>query len=104
MAKQGIAVLLGPVGQMVDEVFDLLTSRVTQLFSPAEIGRVGLNETGIELMLADELAQPVADPGPAIPIAVAMETGCDGSFMDSREDGTGSTADPISSAEQMPTP
>jgi hypothetical protein len=56
LAEQGVAVFLGPVGQVGDEVFDLLTGRITQFLSPTEIDRVRLDQARIELMLADELA------------------------------------------------
>src|ERR1019366_3045801 len=55
------------------EFLDLLPCRIAQLFSPTEVGGIRLDQAGIELMLADELAQPVADPGTAVPIAVAID-------------------------------
>ena len=66
LAKQRIAILLSPIGQVRDEVLDLLASGFTQSLYAAEIGGIGLDQSGIELMLADELAQPIADRAPAI--------------------------------------
>ena len=43
------------------EGFDLLTLRFTQSFDSAIIRGVGLHQVGIELVLADDLAQTIAD-------------------------------------------
>ena len=61
LAEQGIAVFLSPVGQVGDEVFDLLASGLAQCLDAAEIGRVRLDQGGVELMLANQLAEAVAD-------------------------------------------
>ena len=61
LAEQGIAVLLGPVGEVRDEVLDLFARGFPKRFHPAEIGRIGLDQVGIQLMLADDLAEPIAD-------------------------------------------
>src|SRR5437867_4342119 len=53
---------------MNDEVFDLFARGIAQSLGAAEIGGVRLNEVSVELMLADELAEPVANPR-AIPVA-----------------------------------
>src|SRR4029077_15140965 len=66
LAEQGIAVFLGPVGQVGDEGLDLLTGSFAEGFGAAEVDGVGLDEVGIELMLADQLAEAVADFGSAI--------------------------------------
>ena len=49
---------------MNDEVLDLLARGIAQGLGAAEVGAIRLNEVGVELMLADELAQPVANPRP----------------------------------------
>src|ERR1019366_9430679 len=41
--------------------FDLLASGVFECFGTAEIDGVGFHQLGIELVLADDLAEPVAD-------------------------------------------
>ena len=86
---------------MGDEGFDLLAGGFAEGFGAAEVDGVGLDQVGIELMLADQLAEAVADLGATV---VASFTGWGGNFFDSREDGAGSANDPISSTEQMPMP
>ena len=56
----------GPVGQVGDKAFDLLPGGLAEGFGAAEIDGVGLDQVGIELMLADELAEAVADFGTAV--------------------------------------
>ena len=73
LAEQGIAVFLGPVGQVGDEVFDLLTSRFAEGFGAAEIDGIGLDQVGIELVLADQLAEAVADLGAAVVSVLAID-------------------------------
>ena len=86
---------------MLDEVFHLLAGGFAKSLDAAEIGRIGLDQVGIELMLADDLAKAVANLRAAMPFPLA---GCGGSFFDSWEDCGGSAKDPISSTEQMPMP
>jgi hypothetical protein len=64
LAEQGISVLLGPVGQVGDEVLDLLACSFAQGLGPAEVGGVCLDQIGVELVLADELAEAVRTLGP----------------------------------------
>ena len=59
------------VGQVLDEIFDSFTGGVFERFGAAEIGSVGLDQPGIELVLADDLAQPIAD-FVAIAVAIAV--------------------------------
>jgi len=40
---------------------DLLASGIAQGLHATEISRVGLDQVGIELMLSDELAKPIAN-------------------------------------------
>ena len=62
LAEQGIAVLLGRVGQLLDEGFDLLAGGVFEGLGAAEVDGVGFHQFGIELVLADESGR--ADRGP----------------------------------------
>ena len=80
LAEQGIAVLLGPVGQVRDEVFHLLAGGIAKRLDPAEIGRIRLDQVGIELMLADDLAESVANRAAAV---VSVGRLWAGSFLDS---------------------
>ena len=87
---------------MRDEVLDLFAGGIAKRLDGAEVGRIGLDQVGIELMLADDLAEAVANLRAAVvPFPLA---GCGGSFLDSREACAGSAKDPISSTEQMPMP
>ena len=61
MAEQGIAILLGPVCKVGDEVLDLLPRGFAQSLRAAEVDGVGLHQTRIELVLANQLAEAVAD-------------------------------------------
>ena len=73
MAEESVAVFLGPVGQGQDEALDLLTGGVSQGFGSAEFDGIGLDEFGIELMLADDLAEAITDlRAGAVPIPVCV--------------------------------
>ena len=61
LAEQGIAVFFGPVGQLLDEGFHLFAGGIAERLDATEIGCVGLDQVGIKLMLADELAEAVAN-------------------------------------------
>src|SRR5439155_26549194 len=66
LAEQGIAVFLGPVTEMGNEVLDLLAGSLTQSFDSAKIRGITLHQIRVELMLADDLAETVAHLGSAI--------------------------------------
>jgi hypothetical protein len=66
LAEQRVTVFLGPVGQVGDEAFDLLAGGFAEGLGAAEIDGVGLHEVGIELVLADQLAEAVADFGASV--------------------------------------
>jgi len=56
---------------MRDEVLDLLSSCIAKSFHPAEIGRIRLDQSGVELMLTNDLAQAIANLGAAIvPVSI----------------------------------
>src|SRR5664280_253749 len=57
LAEQGAAVLLGRFGKLLHEAFDLLTSSVFEGFGTAEVDGIGFHQLGIELVLADDLAE-----------------------------------------------
>ena len=60
LTEQAIAVLLGRIGKLLDEGFDLLASSVFESFGAAEIDGVGFDQFGIKFVLADDLTEPVA--------------------------------------------
>ena len=58
---------------MLDEVLDLFAAGLSKGLCAAEVDGVGLYEFGIELVLADELAETVADLGAsAIPVPIRL--------------------------------
>src|ERR1035438_3851292 len=75
LAEQGAAVLLGRLGKLLNEAFDLLTRGVFEGFGTAEIDSIGFYQLGIELVLADDLAEPVADLVTSSAIAVPVSVG-----------------------------
>jgi hypothetical protein len=73
LAEQSIAVLLGPVGELLDEVLNLFSGGITERLRAAEVDGVGLHEFGVELVLADDLAQAVANfRAAAIPVTIRL--------------------------------
>src|SRR5208283_4988433 len=75
LAEQGIAVFLSCISELLNEAFDLLAGGVFEGFGTAEINGVGFYKLGIELVLADDLAEPVAD---LVTGAVAVSVGIPG--------------------------
>jgi hypothetical protein len=71
LAEQGIAVFFGPVGQLLDEGFHLFAGGIAKRLDATEVGGVGLDQVGIELTLADELAKAVANFRAAV-VSVAI--------------------------------
>ena len=88
---------------MNDEGFDLLAGSLTEGLGPAEIDRVGLDQVGIELVLADQLAEAVANFGAVVVSVLAIDRlGWD---LLRLPGGRGrSCNDPISSTEPVPLP
>jgi hypothetical protein len=58
---------------MGDKTFDLLAGGFAEGLGAAEINGVGLDEVGIELMLADELTETVTDFGTAVVSVLAID-------------------------------
>jgi hypothetical protein len=54
--------LLGPVGEMLDEVLHLRPSGIAERLDGSKVDWVGLHRIGIELMLANGLAESIANP------------------------------------------
>src|ERR1035441_9961967 len=75
LTEQAIAVLLGRFGKLLNEAFDLLTRGVFEGFGTAEIDSVGFHQLGIEFVLTDDLAEPVADLMTGTTIAVPVSVG-----------------------------
>src|ERR1035438_1512285 len=75
LTEQAITVLLGRLGKLLNEAFDLLTSGIFEDFGTAEVDGIGFHQFGIEFVLADDLAEPVADLVTSTPIAVPVSVG-----------------------------
>src|ERR1017187_8281391 len=75
LAEQAITIFLGRLGKLLHETFDLLASGVFEGFGTAEIDSIGFHQFGIEFVLADDLAEPVADLVTSTPIAVSVSVG-----------------------------
>src|ERR1035441_5867408 len=75
LAEQRVPVLLGRLGKLLNEAFDLLTSGIFQGFGTAEVDGVGFHQFGIEFVLADDLAESVADLVTSTTIAVPVSVG-----------------------------
>ena len=86
---------------MRHKAFDLLAGGFAEGLGAAEIDRVRLDQVGIELVLADELAEAVTDLGAAV--AIAIDRLRRRSWIPVRAELT-PLKDPISSTEQMPMP
>jgi len=76
VTNEPLTVVGGPLLQIVDEGFDQVPFGFLQNGGPAVIGRVGLDEGGIEPVLADQQAETVAEAG--LTIAVTVISGGDG--------------------------
>jgi len=59
LAEQRIPVFFSPISKVDDEILNLLACGFTQGLHPTEISRVGLNQGGVELVLANELAEAI---------------------------------------------
>ena len=58
---------------MGDETFNLLAGGLAEGLGTAEIDGVGLDQVRIELVLADELAEAIANFGPAVVSVLAID-------------------------------
>src|SRR5664279_4369218 len=75
LTEQAITVLVRRLGKLLNEAFHLLASSVFEGFRAAEIDGIGFHQLGIELVLADDLAEPVADLVTSATIAVPVSVG-----------------------------
>jgi hypothetical protein len=62
-AKESITILGGGFRQVIDKGLDPIPAGIPKDGGPAEIGGVTLDETGIELVLTDQEAKPIAKTG-----------------------------------------
>jgi hypothetical protein len=56
----------GPLGQVVDEIGDQFPTGLAEGSGAAEVSGIAFDQGGIELMLADQLAEAIAQPGLAV--------------------------------------
>ena len=66
LADQAITVFFGRCSQMGDEGFDQIAAGLLKCFGTAEVGGVGLHEVRIEVVLADQKAELIAETRLAI--------------------------------------
>ena len=73
LAEQSIPVLHGPVSQLLDEDLNLFPAGFSERLGAAEVNGIGLHEFGIEFVLANDLAETVADlRAAAITVSIAV--------------------------------
>ena len=75
LADQPVAIFGGALGQIVDEGFDLISAGISQGGGAAVVGGIGLHEASIELVLADQQAEAVAEARLAVLVAVISVRG-----------------------------
>ena len=74
MAEQTVAILGGSLCQVVDEGLDRFAAGVTEGWSAAVVGGIGLHEGGIELVLADQQAETIAQARLTVVMAVGSRS------------------------------
>lgn len=71
LAEQCVTVFLSAVGEVRDEAFHLFAGSFAKRLDAAEVRCIRLDQVGIELMLANDLTETVADFGASVvPIAI----------------------------------
>ena len=75
LADQPVAIFGGALGQIVDEGFDLISAGISQGGGSAVVGGIGLHEASIELVLANQQAEAVAEARLAVLVAVISVRG-----------------------------
>jgi hypothetical protein len=75
VAKQPFTVPCGANGQIVNEGFDLLSAGISQSGGPAVVSGIGLHEASIEMVLANQEAEAVAEARLAVLVAVISVRG-----------------------------
>jgi hypothetical protein len=70
LADQPVAIFGGALSQIVDEGFDLLSAGISQGRGATVVGCIGLDEASIQLMLADQEAEAIAETRLAVLVAV----------------------------------
>jgi len=76
VTNEPVAVFGGPLLQIVDECFDQIPFGLLQDRGSAVISRIGLDEIGVELVLADQQAETVAEA--MLSVMVTVISGRDG--------------------------
>jgi len=59
LAEQSLAVFLGGIGQLLNKILDLFAAGVLEALGTAEVDGIGFDKFGIELVLANDLAEPI---------------------------------------------
>ena len=66
LTSELFAIFAGFLLEVHDEGFDLFSARPAESLGATEVRGVGLHEIGIEVVLADEKAKLIAQPGLAV--------------------------------------
>ena len=75
VAEKAFAIARSSFGQVVNEGFDLVSACIAQGRSSAVIGGIGLHQTGVEPMLADQEAESVTEPWLTVLMAIVSIRG-----------------------------
>ena len=102
LANQPLTIFDSALRQIVDKGFDLITAGITQGGSATVVSSKGLDETSIQLVLANQQAKTVAEARLAVMMAIVSVRGSLG--LIGRFGRLGFGGQPSSSTEQSPMP
>ena len=75
LADEPLAIFGGALSQIVDKGFDLISAGISQGGGTAAVSCVGLHEARVELVLADQQAEAVAEARLAVVVAITSVRG-----------------------------
>ncbi len=74
LAEEARAIFGRALCEVIYEPFDLIPARVSKCGSPAVVGGIGLHESGVELVLADQQAEAI--PQTRLAVRNGIRSGC----------------------------
>ena len=80
MTKKSRSIISGAFGQVIDEGFDLLSVGIVKGRGSTVIGGIGLDQSGIELVLTNKQAETITETWRG-GMAVAVYSGSEGSIL-----------------------
>ena len=104
LADEPVAIFGGALGQVVDKGFDLITGSIPQGGGATVVGGKGLHEASIQLVLANQQAETVAEARLAVVVAIISVRGGFGLITRFGRFGHLGSWGPSSSTEQRPMP